>query len=171
MRNRAFMNESNSGYFALMFALEAESQAYLAEFRYKKAFDTAVRCEGACEMLESLIFQCSANSAEAMPGTWNEFKMLYEQHLLRMGALADDGSLLDFFEIMGVAKPVNGWSETFAKGIDATYRSRAQKEHPDKNPGDARAEANFKRLSRAREALRNRESYEFYAAAHSLFFR
>ena len=171
MRNRAFMNESNSGYFALMFALEAEAKTFLAECRYKKAFDTAVRCESVCEMLESLFAQSGANATDAMPDTWNEFKERYEQQLLRIGALADDGALFDFFEIMGVAKPVDGWSEAFAKKIDAVYRSRAQKEHPDKNPGDARVEENFKKLSRAREVLRKRESYEFYAAAHSLFFR
>ena len=53
----------------------------------------------------------------------------------------------DFYEILGISK---GASEG---EIKKAYRRKAIKHHPDKNPGDKEAEANFKKAAEAYEIL------------------
>lgn len=142
------MNEANSGYFATMFALETEAKAFFGECRYKKAVESVMRAEGACEMIEAFFAPKFANEdvGVATPGSWGEFKASYKEQLVQIGAFDEMGNLIDFFAVMGVAKPVGGWSEAFAKEVEAEYRPKAQKLHPDKNPGDTECEEKFKKL-------------------------
>ena len=55
----------------------------------------------------------------------------------------------DFYEILGVSK-----SATEAE-IKKAYRKKAIQFHPDKNPGDTKAEENFKKAAEAYEVLGN----------------
>jgi molecular chaperone DnaJ len=53
----------------------------------------------------------------------------------------------DFYEILGISKNAN------AAEIKKAYRKKAIEFHPDKNPGDAEAEENFKKAAEAYEIL------------------
>lgn len=53
----------------------------------------------------------------------------------------------DYYEILGVTKNAS------AAEIKKAYRKKAVQYHPDKNPGDAEAEANFKKAAEAYEVL------------------
>jgi len=53
----------------------------------------------------------------------------------------------DFYKILGVSK------EASVTEIKKAYRKKAIKFHPDKNPGDATAEENFKKAAEAYEVL------------------
>ena len=53
----------------------------------------------------------------------------------------------DYYEILGVSKSAT------ASEIKKAYRKKAIQYHPDKNPGDKTAEANFKKAAEAYEVL------------------
>lgn len=53
----------------------------------------------------------------------------------------------DYYEILGVGKNAS------AAEIKKAYRKKAVQYHPDKNPGDAKAEENFKKAAEAYEVL------------------
>ncbi len=55
----------------------------------------------------------------------------------------------DFYEILGVARTAT------PEEIKKAYRKKALQFHPDRNPGDAEAEANFKAAAEAYEVLSN----------------
>jgi molecular chaperone DnaJ len=62
----------------------------------------------------------------------------------------------DYYEVLGVAK--NASKEEIKKA----YRKQALKYHPDKNPGDKKAEENFKEAAEAYEVLSNDEKRARY---------
>lgn len=67
----------------------------------------------------------------------------------------------DYYAVLGVER---GASQ---EEIKKAYRKKALQYHPDKNPGDAKAEANFKELSEAYEVLsdeKKRQIYDQYGA-------
>jgi molecular chaperone DnaJ len=68
----------------------------------------------------------------------------------------------DYYEVLGIAK---GASDD---EIKKAYRKLAMKHHPDRNPGDKQAEANFKEAAEAYEVLsdaKKRERYDQYGHA------
>jgi molecular chaperone DnaJ len=62
----------------------------------------------------------------------------------------------DYYEVLGVSK--NASKEEIKKA----YRKQALKYHPDKNPGDKKAEENFKEAAEAYEVLSNDEKRARY---------
>ena len=62
----------------------------------------------------------------------------------------------DYYEVLGVSKGAS------ADDIKRAYRRMAMKYHPDKNPGDAEAEAKFKECAEAYEVLSNAEKRQRY---------
>src|SRR6059058_5345771 len=69
----------------------------------------------------------------------------------------------DYYKSLGVAK------DAPAAGIKKVYRKLARELHPDKNPGDAKAEARFKEVSEAYDVLSDPEKRKEYDEARSLF--
>lgn len=68
----------------------------------------------------------------------------------------------DYYEILGVSKSAS------ASEIKKSYRKLAMKHHPDRNPGDKKAEAAFKEATEAYEILSNeqkRARYDQYGHA------
>ena len=68
----------------------------------------------------------------------------------------------DYYEILGVDKNASD------RDIKKAYRRQAMKCHPDRNPGDAEAEAKFKELNEANEILsdsQKRAAYDQYGHA------
>jgi len=68
----------------------------------------------------------------------------------------------DYYEVLGVSK------EASKEEIKKAYRKQALKYHPDKNPGDKKAEENFKEAAAAYEVLSNdekRAKYDRYGHA------
>src|SRR3989304_5413779 len=69
--------------------------------------------------------------------------------------------MTDYYETLGVGKSAT------QDEIKKAYRKKALIYHPDKNPGDKEAEANFKKLSEAYEVLSDenkRHMYDQYGA-------
>ncbi|WP_375486046.1 molecular chaperone DnaJ [uncultured Jatrophihabitans sp.] len=69
----------------------------------------------------------------------------------------------DYYEALGVAKDAS------PADIKKTYRKLARDLHPDKNPGDAKAEAKFKEVSEAYGVLSDAEKRKEYDEARTLF--
>ncbi len=70
----------------------------------------------------------------------------------------------DFYDILGVAKSAS------ENEIKKAYRKKAIKYHPDKNPGDPKAEENFKKAAEAYEVLGNKDKRSKYDQfGHSAF--
>lgn len=62
----------------------------------------------------------------------------------------------DYYDILGISKNAS------AAEIKKAYRKKAIEFHPDKNPGDASAEASFKKAAEAYEILRDPEKKAKY---------
>jgi molecular chaperone DnaJ len=69
----------------------------------------------------------------------------------------------DYYKALGVAKDASGAE------IKKAYRKLARELHPDKNPGDAKAEARFKEVSEAYDVLSDESRRREYDEARSLF--
>ncbi len=69
----------------------------------------------------------------------------------------------DFYAALGVAKDAD------AAAIKKAYRKLALKLHPDKNPGDAKAEARFKEVSEAYDVLSDPAKRKEYDENRALF--
>ncbi|MDQ6940145.1 MAG: DnaJ domain-containing protein, partial [Verrucomicrobiota bacterium] len=68
----------------------------------------------------------------------------------------------DYYEVLSVSR------EATEEEIKRSYRKLAVKFHPDKNPGDAKAEENFKELGEAYDVLMDadkRAAYDRYGHA------
>lgn len=68
----------------------------------------------------------------------------------------------DYYELLGVSRDVSD------SDLKKAYRKKAVKYHPDKNPGDATAEAKFKEISEAYDVLKDpdkRAAYDRYGHA------
>ncbi len=68
------------------------------------------------------------------------------------------GSSGSFYELLGVAR------DSGDDAIKKAYRKLALQYHPDKNPGDAEAEARFKELAEAYDTLSDAEKRSQYDA-------
>lgn len=62
----------------------------------------------------------------------------------------------DYYEVLGLERQADG------SAIKKAYRALALKYHPDRNPGDAEAEAKFKEAAEAYEILSNEEKRRLY---------
>jgi molecular chaperone DnaJ len=69
----------------------------------------------------------------------------------------------DYYKALGVAKDAS------PADIKKVYRKLARELHPDKNPGDAKAEARFKEVSEAYDVLSDPAKRKEYDEARSLF--
>ena len=70
----------------------------------------------------------------------------------------------DFYNILGLSKGAS------ANEIKKAYRKKAIEFHPDKNPGDKEAEANFKKAAEAYEVLSDPQKKSQYDQfGHSAF--
>lgn len=70
--------------------------------------------------------------------------------------LADDTKVYNLYHILGVDKDADD------DAIKKAFRTNAMKYHPDKNPGDKKAAAIFKRIAQANEVLTNVKKRSLY---------
>ena len=73
-----------------------------------------------------------------------------------MGSINSTMSKRDYYEVLGVSR------EATESEVKKAYREKALKYHPDKNPGDAEAEASFKEVSEAFEVLSDDQKRTLY---------
>jgi molecular chaperone DnaJ len=64
--------------------------------------------------------------------------------------------MADYYQLLGVDRAAS------AEDIKKAFRKLAMKYHPDKNPGDAKAEEKFKEINQAYEVLSNAEKRKAY---------
>ena len=64
--------------------------------------------------------------------------------------------MTDFYQVLGISRDAS------SDEIKKAYRKLAVKYHPDKNPGDAKAEATFKQVSEAYEVLGDDQKRRMY---------
>src|SRR5512143_1892359 len=69
----------------------------------------------------------------------------------------------DYYAALGVPKDAS------AADIKKAYRKLARELHPDKNPGDGKAEARFKDVSEAYDVLSDSKRRKEYDEARALF--
>ena len=69
----------------------------------------------------------------------------------------------DYYDILGLSKSASD-SE-----IKSSYRKLAMKYHPDRNPGDKKAEENFKEISESYEILKDPQKKAEKAATLKYF--
>ncbi|HAJ44956.1 MAG TPA: molecular chaperone DnaJ, partial [Alphaproteobacteria bacterium] len=62
----------------------------------------------------------------------------------------------DYYEVLGVARNAS------ADDMKSAFRKKAKELHPDRNPGDAQAEKNFKELNEAYEVLKDDQKRAAY---------
>lgn len=65
-------------------------------------------------------------------------------------------SKADYYETLGVSRDVD------EKALKSAFRKQAMKFHPDRNPGDTEAEARFKEIGEAYEALKDPQKRAAY---------
>lgn len=63
---------------------------------------------------------------------------------------------LDFYEVLGVTRDADD------KSLKSAFRKLAMQYHPDRNPGDAEAEAQFKQINEAYDALKDPDKRAAY---------
>lgn len=61
-----------------------------------------------------------------------------------------------YYEILGVQKDAD------EKALKSAFRKKAMEHHPDRNPGNADAEAKFKEISEAHEVLSDPQKRAVY---------
>lgn len=75
---------------------------------------------------------------------------------------SQDWTEKDFYKILGVSKDASD------ADIKKAYRKLARQHHPDRNPGDAKAEQTFKNVSEAYSVLSDKEDREQYDAIRAM---
>ena len=71
----------------------------------------------------------------------------------------------DYYEILGLSKSASD-SE-----IKSSYRKLAMKYHPDRNPGDKKAEEKFKEISESYEILKDPQKSCYDQYGHAAFLK
>ena len=65
-------------------------------------------------------------------------------------------SKADYYDVLGVSRDAD------EKALKSAFRKQAMKYHPDRNPGDSEAEAKFKEIGEAYEALKDPQKRAAY---------